>query len=55
VLRRAVPVSNDRTGTVVIRHSTLEHNRNDRFQTSGVPGIYFLGANRPAISDSVVR
>jgi hypothetical protein len=48
-------VSNDRTGTVVIRHSTLEHNRNDGFQTPGLPGIYFLGAHRPAISDSMLR
>jgi hypothetical protein len=48
-------VSNDRTGTASIRRSTLEHNRNDRFQTPGLPGIYFLGAHRPAISESILR
>jgi hypothetical protein len=48
-------VSNDRTGTVAIGHSELEHNRNDGFQTAGLPGIFFLGAHRPAISDSIVR
>jgi hypothetical protein len=39
----------------VIGHSTLERNRNDRFQTPGLPGIYFLGARRPTITDSVLR
>jgi len=48
-------VSDDRTGTMTIADSTLEHNRNDRFQTPGLPGIYFLGAHRPTIAGSVVR
>jgi hypothetical protein len=48
-------VSDDRSGTMAIAHSTLEHNRNDGFQTPGLAGIYFLGARRPAISDSIVR
>jgi Chlamydia polymorphic membrane protein (Chlamydia_PMP) repeat len=48
-------VSNDRTGTVAIRRSTLVANRNDGFHTPGLPGIYFLGARRPTISHSVVR
>jgi predicted outer membrane repeat protein len=30
-------VSNDRTGTMAIGHSTLERNRNDRFQTPACP------------------
>ena len=37
-------VSDDRTGTMAIRDSTLEDNPNDRFHTPGLPGIYFLGA-----------
>jgi hypothetical protein len=41
-------VSNDRTGTMAIRHSTLERNRNDRFHTRGLAGIYVLGAHSPA-------
>jgi hypothetical protein len=48
-------VSDDRTGTMAIRHSTLAHNRNDGFQTAGLPGIYFLGGRRPTISSSVLR
>jgi hypothetical protein len=48
-------VSNDRTGTLAIRDSVLERNRSDGFQTAGLPGIYFLGAGRPAIVDSVLR
>jgi hypothetical protein len=48
-------VSNDRTGTMAIRHSTLVGNPNDGFHTPGLAGIYFLGARRPTISHSVVR
>ena len=48
-------VSDDRTGTMAISHSTLERNRNDRFQTAGLPGIYFLGARAPTIAQSVLR
>jgi hypothetical protein len=48
-------VSNDRAGTMAIRYSTLERNRNDRFHTAGLPGIFFLGARHPTITDSVLR
>jgi hypothetical protein len=48
-------VSNDRTGTLAIEHSVLQRNRSDGFQTAGLPGIFFLGAGRPAIVDSVLR
>ena len=48
-------VSDDRTGTMSITRSTLEHNRSDRFQTPGLPGIYFLGAHRPEITRSILR
>jgi Chlamydia polymorphic membrane protein (Chlamydia_PMP) repeat len=48
-------VSNDRTGTMSIRDSTLENNPNDVFHTPGLPGIYFLGAGRPTITASVLR
>jgi hypothetical protein len=47
--------SDDRTGTMSITNSTLERNRSDRFQTAGLPGIYFLGARRPTITGSVLR
>jgi hypothetical protein len=48
-------VSDDRTGTLAITHSTLERNHNDGFQSAGLAGIFFLGARRPTITDSVLR
>lgn len=48
-------VSNDRTGTMAVRWSTLRHNPNDGFQTAGLPGIFFLGAHRPVIRHSILR
>jgi hypothetical protein len=47
-------VSNDRTGTLAIADSVLQRNRNDGFHTAGLPGIFYLGAGRPAISHSVL-
>jgi len=46
-------VSNDRTGTMAVRRSTLSANRSKGFQS--YPGIYFLGHGRPRFSRSVVR
>jgi hypothetical protein len=48
-------VSNDRTGTMSITDSTLEDNPNDVFHTPGLVGIYFLGAQRPTITRSILR
>ena len=48
-------VSDNRTGTLAIRHSTLERNHNDRFQTAGLPGIFFLGSRSPTVTGSVLR
>ncbi|MDF1606019.1 hypothetical protein [Nocardioides sp. YIM 152315] len=48
-------VSNDRTGTMRIRHSTLARNPSRGFETRGLPGIFFLGARRPGITDSTLR
>jgi hypothetical protein len=45
-------VSNDRTGTLEIRSSTLRRNPSDGFETD--PGIYFLGRDQK-IARSVVR
>ena len=45
-------VSNDRTGTLRIAHSTLRHNPSAGFHTAGYPGIFFLGAGHPVIVDS---
>jgi hypothetical protein len=45
-------VSNDRTGILTIRGSTLRNNPSDRFQTD--PGIYFLGRDQ-VVEHSVVK
>lgn len=37
-------VSNDRTGIMTVRNSTLRRNRSAGFETAGQPGIFFLGA-----------
>ncbi len=47
-------VSNDRTGTMTIDDSVLTHNPNDGFHTAGLPGIFFLGARRPAVTGSTL-
>ena len=47
-------VSNDRTGTMKIHRSTLRRNPSAGFETAGLPGIFFLGKNRPSISDSTL-
>ena len=48
-------VSNDRTGTMTIESSVLRHNPNDGFATAGLPGIFFLGAQRPTITGSTLQ
>ncbi|GAA4700357.1 hypothetical protein [Nocardioides conyzicola] len=48
-------VSNDRTGTMRIRWSTLRYNLSEGFETRGLPGIFFLGARRPSVTHSVLR
>ena len=45
-------VSNDRSGVLEIRSSTLRNNPSDGFETD--PGIFFLGRDQ-RIVDSVVR
>jgi hypothetical protein len=48
-------VSDNRTGTMSIRRSTLRSNPNLGFHTAGLPGIFFLGARQPSISRAVIR
>ncbi len=45
-------VSNDRTGTLRIEHSRLTSNPNAGFQTSGFPGIFFLGRGQPELTST---
>lgn len=47
-------VSNDRTGTLAIDHTQLQRNPNDGFQTAGLPGIFFLGAHPPSVTNSSI-
>jgi hypothetical protein len=47
-------VSNDRTGTLAIRGSTLRNNPSKGFYTDGYPGIFFLGAGKPSVSSSTL-
>ncbi|MEV0425154.1 hypothetical protein [Micromonospora sp. NPDC050495] len=42
-------VSNNRTGTLRIEHSTLRRNPSAGFETRGYPGIFFLGARPPTV------
>ena len=46
-------VSNDRTGTLHLRWSTLEDNVSERFETR--PGIFYLGHGPIDVSHSIVR
>jgi hypothetical protein len=47
-------VSNDRTGTMRIESSTLDHNPNDGFQTAGFPGIFYLGSGPITVVSSTI-
>jgi hypothetical protein len=48
-------VSNDRTGTLAIRDSTLSGNPSKGFWTDGYPGIFFLGSGKPSVSGSTLN
>lgn len=48
-------VSNDRTGTLSIRDSTLSGNPSKGFWTDGYPGIFFLGSAKPSVSGSTLN
>jgi hypothetical protein len=48
-------VSNDRTGSLIIKESVLSHNPSGGFETPGYPGIYFLGNGSPQVTDSTIE
>jgi hypothetical protein len=48
-------VSNDRSGTMRIEHSSLRRNPSDGFETEGFPGIFFLGAGDPNVVSSTLQ
>ncbi|WP_036390776.1 hypothetical protein [Micromonospora chokoriensis] len=45
-------VSNNRTGTMSIENSTVRRNPSGKFETRGFPGIFFLGARNPTVTNS---
>jgi hypothetical protein len=47
-------VSNDHSGTLTIDRSVLRHNPSDGFETAGYPGIFFIGAGHPHVTNSVL-
>jgi hypothetical protein len=48
-------VSNDGTGTMTIKHSTLHHNPSRAFETAGYPGIFFKsGKHHPKVVHSTL-
>jgi hypothetical protein len=47
-------VSDDLTGTLVIKDSTLARNTSGRFETQGYPGIFFLGSGDPQVTSSTL-
>jgi hypothetical protein len=48
-------VSNNRTGELRIDRSVLDGNPSLRFETSGYPGIFFLGRGAPQVTASTIR
>src|SRR5690606_41459955 len=48
-------VSNDRTGTLRIEDSILRGNARDGLETRGYPGILFLGATDPTVTDTALQ
>ncbi len=48
-------VSNDRSGELVIRDSSLVDNPSDGFETDGFPGIFVLANGDPQVEDSTLE
>lgn len=48
-------VSNDLTGTLIIRDSTLSNNPSGQFETQGYPGIFVLANGDPQVTNSTIE
>ncbi len=48
-------VSNDRTGSLIIRDSVLSNNPSAGFETEGYPGIFVLASGPPQVSNSTIE
>jgi hypothetical protein len=47
-------VSNDRSGTLQISNSVLRANTSARYESAGLPGIFYLGNGNPTITNSTL-
>lgn len=48
-------VSNNRSGHLIIRDSTLSNNPSEGFETLGYPGIFYLGNGPPQVENSTIQ
>ena len=48
-------VSNDQSGHLIIKDSTLSHNPSKKFETQGFPGIFVLASGAPQVSGSILQ
>ena len=48
-------VSNDRTGSLIIKDSYLSKNQSDGFETRGYPGIFVLANDDPTVINSTIE
>jgi hypothetical protein len=48
-------VSNDRSGSLVIKDSFLSDNPSGGFETPGYPGIFYLGKGNPTVINSIIE
>jgi len=48
-------VSNDRSGSLIIKDSVLQNNKSDGFETKGYPGIFVLAKGDPQVSGSTIK
>lgn len=48
-------VSNNRTGTITLRDSTLRRNPRGKFETPGFPGLYVLAKGPPTVENSTLE
>ncbi len=47
--------SNDRSGSLIIKNSSLSANPSDRFETPGYPGIFVPAAGAPVVINSTIK
>ena len=48
-------VSNNRTGSLIIKNSTLVNNKSGKFETRGFPGIFVLARGKPQVTNSTIK